>query len=1055
MADLYNVYTIENQEVPVAENLDLKQAERLNETLNFLEYLDNLNKSSNALRNNPLDQDNLSALVDLVETSNPNIDVFDVVLVNRASFSKALKNKSKIQGRERGEFSKQVDALVESLFLEYQGELYQVLTESTLQHLKDEFDLELDFKLCYSAIASRVIIDCESLSKMTINSFQKFKGFSSLSKKDKDHIISLLTFVNSFVDVEEHAIQVSANPNYLEETFSNLGIYEVIALFKTKDFKTLCDVVNSLTFNAIPSLHVPKYALLCLYLIANMIPRRFKSFLEQNPESKEFGIFANDAEGGHSSWVNSLRLPNEDGEFVHRVDIDYLIARAQGTEIPTQYALAILPLLANNPKRGWGIDIFENVSFQTFKSERRNQQTYYELDSQNFSIANYVEKFEIEGFSGASRVDQSRKNDPIYTFYILTAIFRACAIAAEPNKAKRATLTESQISDRIMGVVKEYNKPLNKPFKNTKKGGNSVTSENNSKSALYNWFNLNKPLVFSFDSEEIVENYICVDFGGEQGLHYYAWCMEFLTAYAESQKGLPGLGHVLAYLKKGHKVGGGSKLGIDIAVDLIEALREDGLKVEPYDGFSNLKGNVDLDTLNKIDYYQLASRSSSSSWTNEFIDYCLKLVPYSKGFIDTLLSSDKGSVNGLRGNGYYHCFQAALLIENTDSSSFKDQFHYEVVDLSEYTKELNGVYVAISKNFSPVELAAGATKLTGCCQQLANHGTEAAIQSFYGDPQYMTYYVFEPNAELQEAGRTKFLCTTNTFVNRFVYPKSTFANVKKQNNLELVEGDTRLINKLVDNEEFLKFIEGKDQIAIQNFDGFEPVRFISVKERVLERAKKALRVVSSMIEDQNYKIGTSLHSDPQAGILSTSDFRKLTGIDFSFDVMEQANKSSYRDGDPANVIPDFFGVQQIFLASSSFKEMIVEVGSFKGDHPSTVQVQYVKNNGETVAYEEEIEWDYLRYMFAWPTGDEFIPFMGRVSFECPESVQSKVEEIAQNLMYPEWFYGRPLERDGEVYDTKRFLEMRTPKEGLFVNDVEVSPNPPRSNPRKRRSRRRR
>jgi hypothetical protein len=58
-------------------------------------------------------------------------------------------------------------------------------------------------------------------------------------------------------------------------------------------------------------------------------------------------------------------------------------------------------------------------------------------------------------------------------------------------------------------------------------------------------------------------------------------------------------------------------------------------------------------------------------------------------------------------------------------------------------------------------------------------------------------------------------------------------------------------------------------------------------------------------------------------------------------------------------------------------------------------------------------------------------------------------------MYPEWFYGKPLERDGEVYDTKRFLEMRTPKEGLFVNDVEVSPNPPRSNPRKRRSRRRR
>ena len=387
----------------------------------------------------------------------------------------------------------------------------------------------------------------------------------------------------------------------------------------------------------------------------------------------------------------------------------------------------------------------------------------------------------------------------------------------------------------------------------------------------------------------------------------------------------------------------------------------------------------------------------------------------------SLLDQDSDGKRQAREGLVRNVILAATQIENPYDLK---QFAYEIVELNDGS----GDFGAISTPFNPLEQISGYSTISSCCMRPFNVGTSASIASFYGAIQtvgmsaanrradkdrVVTAYALhrESDGTVQSYG-TMYLPVYNITYNTDVSRTSADPAV------ELVAGPTEIsLNSI-----------GVAPIypgTARSYDGPEAgASEWSQKKGIANSSPIVAPYLLKVISASSIGWQMGIHGD--SGEAFKGELESIPGS------IELRNPGSYTDARHPKATkvlegivtvsdPDTFFTETEICATSDKDVFIV---AYKGVSPV---------DGRKLAVSTEVSLEYLKYMLSFPKLANFVTLEGALKFRTHTPGD---EEIFVSIYVPAWFDScdeRPLERGGKKLRKADIIEMRTPKNGVFID----------------------
>jgi hypothetical protein len=387
----------------------------------------------------------------------------------------------------------------------------------------------------------------------------------------------------------------------------------------------------------------------------------------------------------------------------------------------------------------------------------------------------------------------------------------------------------------------------------------------------------------------------------------------------------------------------------------------------------------------------------------------------------SLLDEDSEGKRQAREGLVRNIILAATQIENPYDLK---QFAYEIVELNDGS----GDFGAISTPFNPLEQISGYSTISSCCMRPFNVGTSASIASFYGAIQtvgmsaakrradkdrVVTAYALhrESDGTVQSYG-TMYLPVYNITYNTDVSRTSADPAV------ELVAGPTEIS---LNSTGVAPIYPG----TARSYDGPEAgasewsqKKGISTQDNAV--APYLLKVISAS------SIGWQMGIHGDSGDAFKGELKSIPGSiglrnPGSYTDARQPQATKVLEGIVTVSDPDTFFTETEICATGDKDVFIV---AYKGASPI---------DGRSLAVSTEVSLEYLKYMLSFPKLANFVTLEGALKFRTHTPSD---EKIFVSIYVPAWFDScdeRPLKRDGKELRKADIIEMRTPKNGVFID----------------------
>ena len=368
----------------------------------------------------------------------------------------------------------------------------------------------------------------------------------------------------------------------------------------------------------------------------------------------------------------------------------------------------------------------------------------------------------------------------------------------------------------------------------------------------------------------------------------------------------------------------------------------------------------------------------------------------------------------------FHIFSGALLVPNVDD--IRDSCAHEVI--FDYNSEIGVRLVhTIAVALNPLELITGAHSISSCCMRPFIEGTAANYSAFYpNNPYSTTAYTFV----VSDDGDTIESIGSMYLANVLLTPKDS----DSENKLLSENGISKKGTSVRYGATQMDLVYAKSGIPslvygqTSSADGFEFMRKPSPPESDSIAAASLLKTLVSGASHITLSVfGNSTFFQRNKGLLSLKnrDFLKI----------KEATPGSYLDYRPSvgkviddQVAPGAIGLRVLQPGGVSGVSRVDFNISYEG---APVIADFQLADGTNVRF--DLQWEEFLYVTSFPKGPEFLPFEGEIHFHMPESIK----DLGADILYPSWFDGKPLVREGKTLSTGDLITMRTPQGGAFVH----------------------
>jgi hypothetical protein len=474
----------------------------------------------------------------------------------------------------------------------------------------------------------------------------------------------------------------------------------------------------------------------------------------------------------------------------------------------------------------------------------------------------------------------------------------------------------------------------------------------------------------------------------QRQLHYFEWAMDLAEllnrkvpyAVPEGRESQTDESDIYSELMK-------SSGNLEKAIDIITIWREN--KVRP-EILWNDESFRDLP-----EQRNNGARPLSSKLT----DVALSVLP------SDLRSVAKKFFNGRNyESAIVHYLNGALLIEDPYDLM---PLAFDLVDVS---GEFPECVVAITRPLNPLEIYNGYRNLGYCCMKPFNYGPIASTAAFYGN-NANSVYTFRHNTPTSETSR-RFVSLGTMFLPQFNVGSPP---PPAPRGVSITAEPTALQ---------LNMSTGESLRTAISADGWEKSYQAETVDATKPYAEEGVRAAIAGVFASHLggKLGLTL-----ARTLAYTEVLKdmVDSNVFSGDLqLTKVDKKGYVDGPSPTALTTLSGRSSNFNPDIRFKSLHVTFAS----EGSEANVMYEGLDG-TEYDVGRVAWDWVRYMFSFPKGPNFMLKKGSIHFHTGASNKG----VCKELMTPAWFDGPPLIRGDRKLTKTDLVNMRTPEGGAFIH----------------------
>lgn len=350
-----------------------------------------------------------------------------------------------------------------------------------------------------------------------------------------------------------------------------------------------------------------------------------------------------------------------------------------------------------------------------------------------------------------------------------------------------------------------------------------------------------------------------------------------------------------------------------------------------------------------------------------------------------------------------HYLNGALLIEDPYDLM---PLAFDLVDVS---GEFPECVVAITRPLNPLEIYNGYRNLGYCCMKPFNYGPIASTAAFYGN-NANSVYTFRHNTPTSETSR-RFVSLGTMFLPQFNVGTPPAPATPK--GVSITAEPTALQ---------LNMNSGKSLTTAISADGWEKSYQAENVDATKPYAEEGAQAAVAGIFASH--LGDKLGLVYRSGLAHSAALSNMVDSSVGNLNLSKVDKKGYVDGSTPSALTTLTGRLSNFAPDNKFKSLHITFAS----EGSEANVMYEGLDG--FEYDAgRVAWDWVRYMFSFPKGPNFMLKEGSIHFHTSKGN----EGVCKELMTPAWFDGPPLIRGDRKLTKTDLVEMRTPKGGAFIH----------------------